>query len=356
MKHLLLISLIFLISCKPTFEKDGGTRLILEASTADKMEMDKIIHILTQRLNASVLENSNVRIGDKPELIVVEIPGKIDLSRIRQLLQSQVKLEFWETFDNKEMYEKFDKLNKALSEELYPELKDTVEERQTRNLEGASLEEQFAAQKSEKEIEEEKMKNIEKKNPVFFLLNPAINNNGRNYQLMDGPVVGMAKVSDTAKINLYLNSPTAKNIFGSKVKFLWTHQPMKNADQAIYQLVAIKINRTRKPVLYDEIVKDANVTSEECAAGIDVSVTMTQLAGFEWEKITRSNIGKAIAIVIDDQVYSYPIVNSEISGGVAVISGNFTMREAKDFANILKAGYLPVPIRIVAEEVVAGKK
>lgn len=122
------------------------------------------------------------------------MPGKFDNERMRKLLQSSAKLEFWETYENKEVYEKIVLLNTRLSEELFPELKDTVVESPPAKLEGASMEDQFAAQKSEKEIEEEKMANIKKQNPLFSYLSPAYHYNSRQQidGLSDGPIVGYA--------------------------------------------------------------------------------------------------------------------------------------------------------------------
>ena len=139
MKNLLLLSLLFLISCsQPTFEETGGVRLVLEARNAAKTDLDRIMLILTQRLKSFGIDNPTVRAGEKPEQLIVEIPGKVqDIQRIRKLLQSTAKLEFWETHENKELYEKIAKLNTVLSEELFPELKDTVVEEVKANLEGA---------------------------------------------------------------------------------------------------------------------------------------------------------------------------------------------------------------------------
>ena len=356
MKNVLLLSLLFLFSCAaPTFEEAGGVRVVLEAHNADPTQLERIKSIITQRLKSFGIDNPTVRAGEKPEQLIVEIPGKLhDMQRIRKLLQSTAKLEFWETHENKELYEKIAKLNTVLSEELFPELKDTVVEEVKANLEGVSMEKQFAAQKSEKEIEEEKMKNAQKQNPLFALLNPAVRYDGRNYELMDGPVVGMALLKDTSKINSYFNSPTAKKIFGSGVKFLWTLEPIKETKDIIHQLVAIRITRTGKAALYDNIIEDAKVSDSDW--GPQISMTMQKVAAMDWHKLTRDNIGRSIAIVVDDQVYSYPFVNSEIPGGVAVISGNFTQQQAQDFASVLKAGSLPVPVKIVSEEVVTGKK
>lgn len=364
MKNLFLLSIIFLFSCNPSFEKDGGTRVTLEAKDADKMQMERIMVVLAQRIDLFGVVKPNIRIGDTPNRIIVELPGKINNERIRKVLQSSAKLEFWETYENKEMYEKFTKLNTILSEELYPELKDTVVEekveipaRPTGGKEGASLNEQFAAQKSDKEIEAEKMEKIKKQNPLFALFNPAYRYNGRQEPegLADGPVVGYALAKDTAQVNSYLNSPTAKKIFGRTVKFLWTMKPM-DQEQKVYQLVAIKVNRTGKAALWENVVDDARVIYDDQSGMPQISMTMTRIAGMDWQKLTRDNVGKAIAIVIDDQVYSYPIVMSEIARGMASISGNFSKEEAQDFASILKAGCMPVSIRIVAEEEVAPGK
>ena len=358
MKHFLYFSLLFLISCtQPSFEKDGGIRIVLEASSADNKQMEQIKLILAQRLDAFGIENSTIRLGDQPELIVLEIPGKVNLQRIRGVLQSSAKLEFWETYDNAEMNEKITKLNTAISEELYPELKDTTKEEKVVSLEGLSLEEQLAAQKSEKEIEEEKMQNVQKRNPVYAVLSPAYRYDVRQQPIgfLEGPVVGMALLQDTAKVNHYFNSPQAKSIFGSGVKFLWTYKPV-DKNSKVHQLVAIRIGRTGKAALWEDIVKKATVIFNDNEGAPEISLVMNQLAGFDFEKMTKRNIGKAIAIVVDDMVYSYPIVHSEIPGGKVSIAGNFTKDEAMDFASILNAGYLPVSLRIVEEEEVAPKK
>lgn len=366
MKKLLYLSIVlFMTSCNPTFEKDGGTRITLEAKNADKAQMDRIMLILAKRIDLFGIIKPNIRIGKTPNEIIIELPGKFDNERMRKVLVSSARLEFWETYENKEIYEKIALLNTRLSEELsshsdsfQAELKDTVEVSAHVKLEGASLNEQFAAQKSTKELEEEKMENLKKQYPLFSYLSPAYRYNGRQQPegLADGPVVGMANAKDTAQVNKCFNSATAKKIFGSTVKFLWTMQPSANSENKYFSLVAIKTNRTGKPALWDNVVSDARVIYDEQSGSPQISMTMTQIAGFEWQKITRENIGKAIAIVIDDQVYSYPVVMSEIAGGLASISGSFTKEEAQDFASVLKAGSLPVPIRIVSKEVVAPQK
>lgn len=357
-KFLLLFSILFIISCNPSFEKDGGTRITLEVKNASKEQMDRTMLILAKRIDLFGILKPNIRIGNAPDRFVVELPGKIDNERILKVLQSSAKLEFWETYDNKEVYEKMTLLNTKLSEELYPELKDSTKDKETEIKEGASLNEQFAVQKSTKEIEEEKIAKIKKQNPLFAYLSPAYIYNGRQEVegLAEGPLVGMAIVKDTAQVNKCFNSSAAKKIFGSYTKFLWTMQSSVNSESKYYSLIAIKVNRTGKAALWDNIVSDARVMYDDQSGSPQISLTMTQVAGFEWQKITRENIGKAIAIVIDNQVYSYPIVMSEIAGGAVSISGNFTTEEAQDFANVLKAGCLPVETKIVEVEVVAPKK
>lgn len=357
MKNLLLLSIIFLFSCNPSFEKDGGTRITLEVKNADKEQMDRTMLILANRIDLFGIIKPNIRIGKTPDRIIIELPGKFDNERMRKLLQSSAKLEFWETYENKEVYEKIVLLNTRLSEELFPELKDTVVESPPAKLEGASMEDQFAAQKSDKEIEEEKMANIKKQNPLFSYLSPAYRYNSRQQPegLSDGPIVGYAILKDTAQVNAYLNSATAKKIFGSTVKFLWSVKTI-DQNQNVYQLIAIKVNRTGKAALWDNVVANAKVIFGDQSGSPQISMTMNEVAGFEFAKITKENIGRAIAIVVDDLVYSYPVVAAEIPGGSVSIEGNFTKEEANDFASVLKAGCLPVAVRIVEEEVVAGKK
>lgn len=371
MKNLLILSLLFLISCaQPTFEEAGGVRVVLEAHSAAKTDLDRIMLILTQRLNAFGIDNPTIRMGEKPEHIVVEIPGKdIDLQRLRSLLQSSAKLEFWETYENEEIYNKLMEVNDQLSKELYPDvLNDTVEEnskeliaesKEEVKLTG-TMEEQFAAQKSDEELQEEAKQIAMKKHPLFTLLQPSVNYDmqGMPTGLSDGPCVGVSLLTDTAKVNSLLNSETAKKILGRNIKFLWTEKSSRVNDpfkpKKMLELIAIKIPRTNKAPLSENIIDDARVKTDNYM--VDISITMNQIAAFDWQKMTKENVGKSIAIVLDDIVYSYPVVQGEIRGGQISISGGFTKEEAESLVGVMKSGCLPVRVSIVSEEVVAAKK
>lgn len=428
MKNLIFLSTLILITAcsTPSIEKDGGTRITLEASVADllkesmkaddslanvfvyetqkdfsaqeksfidlyftKLEqasgsipagkhfdvaglsptanatackayfeksltekMDANVIILAKRIDEFGVAGAKVSKGAKPEQLLVEVPGKVNAQRLRQLLQSTAKLEFWETYENEKMYEQFAKLNTILASGNKLNSPDTVVAEEVKAKSGTSLNEQLDAIKSEKEIQEEAMKKAKAENPVFVLLTPAIVYDGSGHPsgLAKGPVVGYSKISDTAKINSMLNSKNAKSVFGRYTKFLWTFKPM-DAEQKIVQLIAIRTSRDGSTSLSGNIITDARKMFDDSGIG-QVSMTMTKEAGWEWKNMTKNNIGNAIAIVVDDLVYSYPVVMSEIPGGVSSISGNFTMEELDDLVNIMKAGYLPISLHIIQEDVV----
>jgi SecD/SecF fusion protein len=319
--------------------------------------MDNISLILLKRINEFGIENPIVRKGEKAERLIIELPGKnIEITRVKKLLQSSAKLEFWETYDNKDIFQKLNDINAALSKELYPDYKkDTViddQESSVKSDKPGTLDEQLAATDKKKELD---MESVKKENPLFAVLSPAYQYNASHQfeGITQGSAVGTAHVKDTALVNKYLNMPSAKKMLGRYTKFLWAFKAQDEKGQ-YFQLLGIKVRRNGLSPLSGNIIKDARVIFDNPSGGMpQISMTMTQQAGWDWANLTRDNIGNNIAIVIDDQVYSYPVVLAEIPGGVSSITGNFSVSEAKDFANILKAGYLPLPLRVVEEEVVA---
>lgn len=330
--------------CKMYFEKKLATK------------MDEILPILLKRLNTFGIKGPTVRKGERPEQFIVELPGKNDLQRVRKLLQSSAKLEFWETYDNTEIYDKLYKLNAALAEELYRGKADSIEEKEEPVKLGGTLEEQFAAQKSDAEKQKKEIEGHLKMNPLYSILIPSYSYGGDNRvaSLLPGPQVGSALILDTAKVNSYLNMPLAHKIIGKYTRFMWTFNLPDRGNCC--GLIAIKTRRGGKAPLSGNIIEDAVRESDEQSGRPQVSITMTQTAGWDWKKLTNDNVGKAIAIVVDGQVYSYPNVMSEISGGRSVISGQFTLKEADDLANLFKAGYLPLSLRIIEEEEVLPSK
>jgi len=181
------------------------------------------------------------------------------------------------------------------------------------------------------------------------VLQPAASQEG----LFRGPVVGYASVRDTAKVNAYLNHERVRSIIPRDLKLLWTIKPINNEPTQVHQLVAIKVtSRDGNAPLSGDGIADANKDFGQFGASPEVSMLMTPEGSNIWKKLTGENVGKSIAIVLDDYVYSFPTVQGEIAGGRSSITGNFTIKEAEDLATVLKAGKLPAPARIVEEAVV----
>ncbi|MFL5765735.1 MAG: SecDF P1 head subdomain-containing protein [Bacteroidia bacterium] len=330
-----------------------------------QMNCKRVEVVLKERLDkfgaaANVIPSPNIT------RIVIEIAGKNDMERIRKLLQTSANLELWETWDNSEMYPLLAKLNTALAvvEEPGAEKEPANADPSALGTEAASgdsknLNDQLAEadqqENHEREMHDQQMDDLSKANPVFVLLNPSIQYGASpsDVSLMPGPVVGYSRAKDTAKVNALLLKGYKLRIFPSYTKFLWTAKPRKRTDEEIYELLAVKGDRSGARVS-GEVVTEAHVMSDHDSQMI--SMSMNKNAAEEWQKMTRENIGKSIAMVVDDEVYSYPNVTGEISGGSSSITGNFTMAEAEDLCNILEAGCLPVPLRIVAQELVAPVK
>ena len=192
---------------------------------------------------------------------------------------------------------------------------------------------------------------LTKNHPLFNenMLMPNINQQGG---LMNGPVVGYAHAKSREAISRMINVAFEKRVIDSRtVKFLWSAKPVQDGSD-IYQLFAIRINTRDGAALLDgSVITDARQDFSN-AGGNEISMTMNSEGARDWKRITGENVGKCVAIVLDDLVYSAPVVNGEIAGGRSSITGGFTLEEAKDLANILKSGKLPAPAVIVQEAVV----
>ena len=187
-----------------------------------------------------------------------------------------------------------------------------------------------------------------KTNPLFAILNPSINQAGQAYR---GPIVGTVHYTDTAKVNAMLNSQIAKAVLPRDARFYWTVKAIDEAN-AYYNLVALKAQRDGRASLEGDVITDARADFSQISAYANVSMSMNAEGAKAWQRITKDNIGKSVAIVLDGYVYSFPTVQNEIAGGNSQITGNFTVEEAKDLANTLKSGKMPAPARIIEESVV----
>ena len=303
-------------------------------------------NVLRNRIDRFGVASPNIqRIGNTGR-ILVELPGVKEPERVRKLLQGTASLEFWTTYENSEVFQYLSEANRIIAEmENEAEVVEAASADAQVNQE--DLDSQLAAIQDSLSVDE---LNYAKNNPLFYVLNPSMYNG----QLMSGPVVGIAHYKDTAKINSWLEMPQIKNILPADMVPMWTVKPSQNdASGSYFELVAIKVNtRDGKAPLDGGVVTDARVSYNNMGGQPEVSMSMNAEGARIWSRLTADNIGKSIAIVLDGMVYSFPRVNGEITGGQSAISGQFTIEEAEDLANVLKSGKLPAPATIIQEQVV----
>ena len=315
---------------------------------------DRTYEILRQRIDKFGVAQPTIQQLRASERILVELPGVKDPQRVRKLLQGTAQLEFWLTYDNAEAYQMLEKADKYIAsvggtDAQTEETPATEEVAEAAETEGDSL--LNALNVSEGDDVENAMNEMAKDHPLFNenMLMPNINEQGG---LLQGPVVGYARGKSRDAISRMINMAFEKRVLDSRtVKFLWSAKPVTDGSD-IYQLFAIRINTRDASALLDgSVITDARQDFSN-AGGNEISMTMNNEGAREWKRITGENVGKCIAIVLDDLVYSAPVVNGEIAGGRSSITGSFTLEEAKDLANILKSGKLPAPAIIVQEAVV----
>ena len=315
---------------------------------------DRTYEILRQRIDKFGVAQPTIQQLRASERILVELPGVKDPQRVRKLLQGTAQLEFWLTYDNAEAYRMLEQVDDFVASiggvEAKEETTEEVAEVEEQPVsEGDSLLNALGADKDNSA--EAANDELTKSHPLFNenMLMPNINQQGG---LLAGPVVGYAHGKSREAINRMIDAAMEKRIIDNRtVKFLWGAKPVQDGSD-IYQLYAIRINTRDGSALLDgSVITDARQDFTN-AGGNEISMTMNSEGAREWKRITGENVGNCIAIVLDNLVYSAPVVNGEIAGGRSSITGAFTLEEAKDLANILKSGKLPAPAVIVQEAVV----
>ena len=294
-------------------------------------------NVLRNRIDRFGVTQPNIQKLGNSGRILVELPGVKEPERVRKLLQGTASLEFWATYDAAEVEPFLVEANATLAE-LLAAVEETpaVEEAQAAETDVLAQE----LQQNEAEADAAMMK----QNPLFSVLQPS--------GARGNACIGYAHYADTAKINKYLAMPQIKGIFPPELKPMWTVKGSEWAGENIFELVAIKAtSRDGKAPLDGGVVTDARVQYGNNGSP-EVSMSMNAEGANTWARMTKDNIGRQIAIVLDGMVYSYPTVQSEISGGSSQITGNFTVEEAEDLANVLKSGKLPAPATIIQEQVV----
>ena len=304
-------------------------------------------NVLRNRIDRfGVTQPSIQQIGNSGR-ILVELPGVKEPERVRKLLQGTASLEFWATYDNTEIFPFLEEANSVLAQFLAAGVETEDEEEIAENTSGDILSEELRNNELDA-ADEAAFRNA---NPLFAVLQPSVYN-GR---IAGGACIGHANYADTAKINRWLKIPQIEALFPAEFKAMWTVKPSSYIPGGnTYELVAIKsTSRDGKAPLDGGVVTDARVQYGNNSGGHpEVSMSMNAEGANIWARMTKDNIGRQIAIVLDGMIYSYPTVNGEITGGNSQITGNFDLTEAEDLANVLKSGKLPAPATIVQEQVV----
>jgi SecD/SecF fusion protein len=318
--------------------------------------IDNAFNIIRTRIDRFGVAQPNIQQLQTKGRILVELPGVKDQNRVRGLLQGTANLEFWETYNNEEVYQYMLQANEKIKEmetstvETSTEVAEEAEaDASVEGEENSLLSELEAGAENDSTASLSNLDNFKAQYPLFALLNPSTDQTG---QLYPGPVVGMAHAKDTSKINTYLNNPLVKNIFPRDMLFSWT---AKSADAAgtYYRLIALKVTtRDGRAPLDGGVITDARQDFDQFGSNPEVSMQMNSEGAKVWQRMTKENVGKSIAIVLDGYVRSFPNVNGEIPGGRSSITGLESIEEAKDLANVLKSGKMPAPARIIQEDIV----
>lgn len=291
-----------------------------------KGAIDRAFSVLRARIDKFGVVQPNIQALEQEGRILVELPGVKDHERVKRLLQSTAQLEFWETTDVQQL--------QGFISNVATIVKAEQDQKQ-------STEETFFSADS---LMLDSVS--ETTNPFFDLM---------NIQYAFGARLGVVSVEDTAKVNAIMRRSDIRSLLSPNVKntkFLWSAKPLVEGGEDLgLEYVAIKSNRDDQAQLSGDVIVDANSQIDPTGL-VNVSMRMNAEGSKKWKKLTENNIGRQVAIVLDDYVYSFPTVNDVIPNGSSSISGNFTVEEAEDLSNILKAGKLPAPAKIIQSEVV----
>jgi len=346
-------------------EVSGGERLSSVFGTYDMRDKvkpestdDQVISVLKEEAESAIANSFNVlrnridrfgvtspsiqKIGNTGR-ILVELPGVKEPERVRNLLQGTASLEFWTTYEYSEIYPFLAEANHILAELEAEDVAPVAAkaEEAEKDVLAEELEQQAAADNADFEA-------FRKANPLFAVLNLS--------QARGSACLGYVSAPDMPVVERMLQNPQVAALFPADFVWMWSVKPSELIKGGnYYELIAIRASaRDGKAPLDGGVVTDARVSydNRRGSGNPTVSMSMNAEGANIWARLTKDNIGRQIAIVLDGTVYSYPVVNGEITGGNSEISGNFTVEEATDLTNVLKSGKLPAPATIVQEQVV----
>lgn len=306
--------------------KPGASNAEVESVLKDEVSsmVDNSYNVLRTRIDGFGVVAPNIQKLESTGRILLELPGVKEPERVRKLLQGSANLEFYETYNFDELSNALQALNEATASKIATQ---ALEEADSATVDSAAV---------------EKMKEtVTGVRTLAEMLWAA----GQ----MGGPVLGTVNVQDTAKVNEIFRSPEAARLLPTNLKARWS---VKSLDEKgrFFNLIALKMNQG-KPVLTGDVITDA-ISDFDNMRGNEVSMTMNDEGSRQWARITQQNINRSVAVVLDDQVYSYPNVNGVIEGGRSQITGGFTVEEAKDLANVLKSGKMAARVNIASESVI----
>jgi SecD/SecF fusion protein len=357
----------------PLFANSTRNKLKIDASDAAvvsyiteqaKAAMKQTYNVITKRIDKFGVAQPNVNLDENKGIITVELAGATDPERVRKFLQSTANLQFWEVYNINELGTSIEAADKALAISLGgAAVTDTTKKADTAAVaattndttikSAADLLKGDTGKKTATAKTPADQKNEHPLLSVVQFITPRDDNKDGKPEF--SPMLGYVALKDTGTLNNYLSSPAVAGNMPADVKFLYGLQEKdKNGKlQNIIPIYAIKtVGGSEKAKLEGESVTDANQDFNPVTNQVTVSMTMNKQGEKTWAKMTGDNVGRAIAIVLDDIVYSAPNVNEAINGGNSSISGSFTVAEGQDLANILKSGKLDAPAKIVQEQVV----
>ena len=286
-------------------------------------------NILRSRIDHFGVTQPNIQRMPNSNRIMVELPGVKEPERVRKLLQGSASLEFWVTYDAAEILP------------ILAEADQLIKQTSTSTTAAATEATDLASEAAGAAEEGQTSVYSREENPLFALLDPSFAGNC---------VVGTAVTADMPAINEYLARPEVQNLLPADLELMWgiKGEPMFNNRVCLYALRSVD----GKPAMDGGAVSTAQENYSQNGSAAEVNLTMNSNGASQWAQLTGQNIGKPIAIVLDGYVYSAPNVQGKIEGGNSVITGNFTIQEAQDLANVLKSGKVPAPARIIQDTVV----
>ena len=327
--------------------------------------IDNSFNILRSRIDKFGVVQPNIQQLETKGRILVELPGVKEQERVRKLLQGTANLEFYETYENTEIFNGLVEANKRIKDYLAVNTKvsDTVIAQRvatpSATLPDTATKSNLALLQKIKADSTKKDTLITGNNdlPLFSVLQPSVT---QDMQPLGSSRIGFAETKDTALVNRYLNLKTVRQLFPNNIRFYWSNKPSEmkfenksdGTELEMYELHAIKTNKDGRPVLTGDVITSASPEYGQNKSTAQVSMNMNAEGTKNWARITKDNVNRCIAIVMDKAVFSSPVVNDEITGGSSQISGMADYNEANDLAIVLKSGKMPAPARIVQEEVV----